>query len=211
MEPAQGRCSVSAVILAGGRGERLGRDKALVELDGQSLVQRVIAVLQLVSPDIVVVERRGQGLQLDGVRVVADLAPYEGVLAALAAGLSAAKQDWCLVVACDMPFLNVALLNYMISQAPGHDAVVPRLPVGIEPLHALYHRRCLVAIGQALRAGEKRVASFYRSLRICFLGIEQIDRFAATRRSFYNINTQEELEQAREWLAEAHSGLGQST
>ena len=197
-----GSLPVSAIILAGGRGERLGRDKALIELGGLSLVQCVIDVVGVLSQDIIIVRRRGQALELGGVRLVTDLEPYRGVLAAIAAGLSVAEEAWSLVVACDMPFLNARLLNYMILQTAGYDAVVPRLSVGVEPLHALYHRRCLSAMKQALESGQRRVVSFYHSLRIRYIAADEIDRFDPTQRSFYNINTQEELDQAQRWLSQ---------
>ena len=144
---------LSAVVLAGGRGERLGMDKADAVLGGQSLLERSLALLAPLTDDPVVVLRRGQVLQAGppAARVVRDLAPYEGALAGLAAGLAACRHDWAIVVACDMPFLNARLLAHMASLREGFDAVVPRLSVGLEPLHALYHRRALASIERALQ------------------------------------------------------------
>ena len=193
--------AVSAVILAGGYGKRLGQDKAMLELDGHPLVLRVVEALGALTDDVIVVQRRGQQLRLEGVRLVADMESHQGVLAGIGAGLAAANHSWSLVVACDMPFLDVQLLGYMMSQASRCDAVVPRLERGPEPLHALYHRRCLPAVVEALEDGRRRVVSFYDSLRVRYLTATEVDRIDPTRRSFYNINTWQELAEAQRLLA----------
>lgn len=191
---------VSVVILAGGRGKRLGQDKALLDFGGQPLVQYVSARLSPLSEDQVIVLRHGQVLEMDGARLVTDVLPQAGVLAGITAGLQTARYDWSLVVACDMPFLNLDLLRYMMDQRPGYDVVVPRLEVGLEPLHALYHKRCLPALWQALERNERRLISFYKALRVRYIEPPEVDQFDPERRSFYNINTLEELERAKEWL-----------
>ena len=194
--------TVSTAILAGGRGERLGRDKATLELGGRPLVQRLVALLLELSTDVIVVLRSDQQLQVKEARIVTDVEPYAGALAGIAAGLAASRQEWCIVVACDMPFINLALLRYMISLTPNHDIVVPRLDVGLEPLHALYHKRCLPALYRALREGQRRLVSFYSSLHVRYVAPDELRILDPTGRSFFNINTPEELAQAERWLHE---------
>lgn len=195
----------SAIILAGGRGERLGgRDKATLAVGGRALVQRAVDTLACLTDDIIAVRRADQALTLDGVRVVTDLAPYQGVLAGIAAGLEAAQYDWALVVACDMPFLNLSFLRHMIAlipTAPDLAAVVPQLEVGHEPLHALYHQRCLPSLHRALQAGERRVRGFYAALPVLYLSEPEIRAFDPDLLTFYNINTADELAWAEQRLA----------
>jgi molybdopterin-guanine dinucleotide biosynthesis protein A len=113
-----GSTAISAIILAGGRGERLGeRDKATLVLGGRTLVQRAAYTLASISDDVIVVRRADQSLTLDNARVVADLPSCQGVLAGIAAGLEAARHDWALIVACDMPFLNLTVIHHMIALA----------------------------------------------------------------------------------------------
>ena len=194
---------ISAVVLAGGRGRRLGRDKATVELGSQTLLQRVIESVSQLSDDIIAVLRPGQHLQVDGARLATDAEPFAGLLAGMAAGITSARYYWCLVVASDMPFLNTDLIWHMMSLRPGYDVVVPRVEAGVEPLHALYHKRCLPALWRALRAGERRVVSFYRPLKVRYLESVEIARFDPTGRSFFNINAPEDLAQAQEWVRQA--------
>lgn len=202
---------VSAVVLAGGHGRRLGRDKASLELGGETLLQRMVRLVSRLSHDVIVVVRPHQqlhvdvqvGLAGDRIRTLSDAEPYVGVLAGIASGLAGARHDWCLVAACDMPFISLDLLQFMVTLRQGYDAVVPRLEVGLEPLLALYHRCCLPALWRALEAGKRRVVSFYGSLRVRYVEPAEIRRFDPTGHSFHNINVPEDLAQAREWLRAA--------
>jgi len=193
---------VSSIILAGGRGERLGHDKATLELGGRTLVRRVCNLLSELSADVIVVVRPDQRLDVPNARIVTDLEPYTGALAGIASGLAAARQAWSVVVACDMPFISLNLLRYLISLTPDQDVVVPQLDVGLEPLHALYHKRCLPELYRALREGRRRVVSFYGSLRVRYVGPAEIRAYDPEGRSFFNINTLEDLAQAEQWLRE---------
>jgi molybdopterin-guanine dinucleotide biosynthesis protein A len=198
--------AVSVAILAGGRGERLGRDKATLTLGGRTLVQRLVDLLVDLSDDILVVLRPDQNLNVDRARAVTDLPPYSGALAGLAAALEAARHEWCVAVACDMPFVNLQLLRYMASLTPGYEVVMPRLPVGLEPLYALYHKRCLPALRKALGSGQRRLVSFHGSVRVRYVSPQEITDFDPTGRSFFNINTPQELAQAELWLQEGQTG-----
>lgn len=186
---------LSAVILAGGRGERLGADKADILLGGRTLLARTVDALRPLTDDLVVVLRAGQRLAHTppGVRRAEDLAPYEGVLAGVAAGLQACRSEWALVVACDMPFLSQRLIHYLCELRDGNDVVVPRLPAGLEPLHALYHRNCLPAMLASLQAGKRRLVSFYAGLRVRYVEEPALRRVDPELRSLFNINTPDDL------------------
>lgn len=192
----------SVVVLAGGRGERLGRDKADVALGGKTLLERSLCLLRPLSDDLVVALRAGQGASAPGARVVYDRAPHAGVLAGLAAGLGAVRHPYAFVVACDMPFLEPRLIGHLRSLAEGYDAVVPRREVGLEPLHAVYARHCVSAVLRALESGRRRVISFYEELRVRYVPEAELGQYDPEQRAFFNINTPEDLERARRWLAQ---------
>jgi len=171
-----------------------------MELGGETLLQRVMRLLSSLSDDVIVVTRTDQRLQVTGARVVTDVVPFEGVMAGIAAGLTAARCKWSFVTASDMPFLNIELIRHMTLVRQEHDAVVPRLEVGLEPLHALYHKRCLPALRAALEKGCRRVVSFYGSVGVRYLDPAEISSFDPEGRSFFNINTPEDLLLARAWM-----------
>jgi molybdopterin-guanine dinucleotide biosynthesis protein A len=194
--------AVSIAVLAGGQGRRLGCDKAQVLLADEPLLSHVLRRLTGLSDDVLLVTRGDSGWPMDGVRLVHDM-PYSGVMAGMAAGLSAARHDWCLLVACDMPFLDPALVRHMVTRRCGYQAVVPRLAVGLEPLHALYHRDCLDALHRCLERGERRVSAFCGMLHALYLDAAELADYSPDGRSFFNVNTPEDLARAEAWLAES--------
>ena len=145
---------------------RLGRNKAVEEIGGERLIERVINRLSRVASETVVVvaeESRAEGLDLpDGVRTAADIYPGHGSLGGIFTGLSAARGDYGIVVACDMPFLNTGLLQFMVDLAPDFDVVVPRLDGRPEPLHAIYSKSCLEPIESRLKRQGPENSPFFR-------------------------------------------------
>ena len=185
----------------------MGRDKALETVDGQSLLQRVITQLSSFSNEIIIVTAKGKSLpQFFGdpsFRIVADAYPGRGALVGLATGLAASKARYNLAVACDMPFLNPALLRYMLGLKTGFDLVVPRLNDMVEPLHAVYARSCLAPMERLLEQKKNvRINALFELVRVRYVEAEEVDRFDPRRLSFFNVNTQADLERAEQLAKE---------
>ncbi len=117
---------VTGIILAGGASRRMGRDKAFIEFEGAPLIARVIERMQTLSAEIILVANDTDAYARFGLRVVNDVVPGKGSLGGIFSGLQAAREPYALAVACDMPFLNPALLRYLISLASHFDVVIPR-------------------------------------------------------------------------------------
>ena len=197
---------VSCIVLSGGKGLRLGKDKALETIGQRSLLERVLFQLSLFNSDILIVAAREQFYpQLDGyprLRVVSDIYPNRGPLGGIYTGLKVSDSFYNLVVACDMPFLNRALLSYMIGVSAGFDLVVPRLGDMIEPLHAVYSRGCLAPIERLLRQGSLSIRELFTLVRVRYVEAEEIDRFDPRHLSFFNINAKADLGRARRLIKE---------
>jgi molybdopterin-guanine dinucleotide biosynthesis protein A len=117
---------------------------------------------------------------------------------ALHSGLSAAGAELCVVVACDMPFLNPALLTWLVNLAAEYDVVMPLNEGQMDPMHAVYRREaCLDAIGRALQRGDKRMISYLGDVRVREVSADELRRIDPDLRSLFNINTPEDLERAR--------------
>ena len=199
-KPAQG---ISSVILAGGDSRRLGIDKALLELDGKALLSRVVQKLAPLSDDLIVVTNSPEDYEhlALGVRFVPDERPGEGALMGIYSGLKAATYLSALTVACDMPFLNMSLLRVMLDKIAGHDAVVPRLEGGLlEPLHAVYGKRCLPFMASHLAHGRRRIAAFLDQVDVFYVEQATIDRLDPLGLSFVNINTAADWQRAQQLL-----------
>ena len=191
---------VSGVILAGGMGRRLEKNKALERIGGKALIERVIdSLVPLTTEVLAVVARPEQATALrlpPSLRVVSDRYPGGGSLGGIFTGLEASAEPWSLVVACDMPFLNRELLRHLIGESSNVDAVIPRLGGQPEPLHALYSKACLAPMERMLRAGQLKIAPLFEAVRVRYVDEETIDRIDPRHLSFFNINTQAALEEA---------------
>jgi molybdopterin-guanine dinucleotide biosynthesis protein A len=126
-----------------------------------------------------------------------DIYPDKGPLGGFHSALFHAKSDYILVVACDMPWLNRALLEYMISIRETADIIAPRWEKYPEPLHAIYSQRCLEPITANLEADMLKLTAFFGKVSINFLDQKTIAQFDAEGQSFNNVNTPEDLERVR--------------
>lgn len=197
---------VSGIVLAGGLSRRLGRDKAVEQIGGEPLIARSIGRLSAVADEIIVVVNdveRGEQLPLPPTcRVAVDVYADSGSLGGIFSGVSAMNDEWGVVVACDMPFINIALLGYMLSLREGFDAVVPVLDGRPEPTHALYSKACLRHIERRLQAGDLKIACFFDDVSVRYVSQEEVDAHDPDHLSFFNVNRQSDLDKALELAAQ---------
>jgi molybdopterin-guanine dinucleotide biosynthesis protein A len=187
----------AVLILAGGKSLRLGRQKAGVLLGGETLLGRAIRLTRPLGEVWVVGDGRPLPLP-PGIRMAADLFPGKGPLGGVYTGLLLSPSPYALAVACDMPFVNSQLLGSFLTLAPGYDAVVPRVGELLEPLHAVYSRRCLPVMNDLLRQGKLSLLEVFPRVKVRYVeGMEMGDSLP-----FFNINTPQDLEKAQTWLRE---------
>jgi molybdenum cofactor guanylyltransferase len=201
---------ITGVILAGGESKRLGTEKALLPLLGRPLLSHVIEGIRPLVDDLLLVTgptRRYEGF---GVRVVTDAVDIRGSLAGGYSGLAASRHPSALVVACDMPFLSRGLLRHMIDLAPDWDVVIPRLQNGLEPLHAIYSRACLEPIRARLDRRDLRIIAFLQSVRVRYVGQDEIDRLDPDGYSFFNVNRRDDVAKMEAIAAERQSRQSES-
>jgi len=192
---------VSGLILAGGQSRRMGANKAFLKVGGRPIIERVIEQVASVSQEILLLTNEPDEYAHLGYPTVPDVYPGQGSLIGIYSGLKAARYPVALVVACDMPFLDASLLRYMISLAPGHDAVVPRTEQGLEPLHALYSKACLPAMEGLLQRDTLKVIAFYSQVRVRYLEQKEIETLDPQHLSFFNVNSPADLRWARRMAA----------
>ena len=192
---------IGGIVLAGGCGLRLGRDKASEIVGPQSLLEWVLARLDFLDGEILLITAGGPsgvGFPVHPrVRVVSDIYPGKGPLGGIYTGLRQAAASYNLVVACDMPFLNRALLEHIISVAAGFDLVLPRVGDLLEPLHAIYTRACLQPMEYLLDSGRLSVREVFGHVRVRYVEAEEMERFDPAHLSFFNVNTKSDLTRAK--------------
>ncbi|MBN1963060.1 MAG: molybdenum cofactor guanylyltransferase [Anaerolineae bacterium] len=199
--PATPQPAVTVAILAGGRSSRMGTDKSFVPLLGQTLIEHVIArVTPLVADparDILLITNRPDDYAPFGLPMYTDVIPDAGSLGGLYTAVLRSQAAHTLCVACDMPFLNTALLAYLLAQRAGYDVIVPRLDGYPEPLHAVYGKGCLEPMRAQIEAGRYKIIGFYGKVRLHFIEEADVRRLDPDLRSFVNVNTPDELASLR--------------
>ena len=182
------------MILAGGKSIRMGQDKALIEVDGVPIILRVFAVLDRLFRETIIVANEKEPYAELNIPVYSDLVPGQGALGGLYTGLVYSTFPYSFCVACDMPFLNRALIEYLLTRIDQYDAVVPRTSDGLQPLHAIYSKQCLEPIRHLLDLEKTKIMDFYPLIRLQIVDEKDFLTLDPERKSFTNVNTPEELQ-----------------
>lgn len=174
----------------------MGQDKSFIQLAGRPLIEHILEKVSELGDELMIVSNSLETYDLAGVRIISDEVPGQGALQGLDTALSYARFERVLLLACDMPFLSRPLLEHLIRLDPQADLVVPVRGGMYEPMPAVYAKRCLPSIHKALEVGEKRMTSFYGSIRVHPVYESELRLYDPEGLSFFNINTPQELEQA---------------
>ena len=185
---------LDGIVLAGGRGSRMGRPKATVRVGGRTLVEHAVDVLSRRCRRVIVVTRPGVTLPHLDATVVADRPGPAGPLTGMATGLDEATSDDVIVVACDLPFM-APMVDALCAAAPGEPAV-GRDGGRIQPLCARSPRLPALRVAEGLLT---RGESAARGPALALRAREVDDLWGALA----NLNTPADLEQARQRVPQA--------
>ena len=195
--------SLTAIILAGGKISRVGLNKSKdqIRFAGRLLIDWVISKLtsldNLKEENIIIVGPKEKYPRFK--RVVQDIFPQKGPLGGIFSGLKASNSQYNLVVACDMPFLEVKLLQYMREEIDSNDIIIPRYNRRyIEPLCAIYSKKCLEVMEKNIQSGILPVRKIFPHLKIKFINDKEIKRFDPKFYSFFNVNFKYDFEKGEE-------------
>jgi molybdopterin-guanine dinucleotide biosynthesis protein A len=188
---------VSVAILAGGQSKRMGQDKAFLEIGGVTVIERVIAQVKQLTDDLIISTNSPEKYEDFGYRLVTDIYPNKAALGGIYSAIQSAYHNNVLIVACDMPVLNQALLHYLIELAPTADAIVPLISPQPETLHAVYSKNCLIAIKSNLLANRLRIIDFFDDVSVHYVDRDEIAKYDPAFYSFTNMNTLEEFNKVK--------------
>lgn len=191
--------NASAIILSGGKSSRMKVNKAFVTIDNQPMIELVIKKLQPLFTEIIVVTNKPEDYSGLGVKTATDLVVGQGPLGGIQAGLIAATNQHSFVMACDMPFVEPALISYLVGESHDYDVVVPQIGDYFEPLHAVYSKNCLETIAACLDRGVHKVYAFYDQVNVKYVGLETLKNLVEPNKVFFNVNTPEDLTRAQIW------------
>ena len=188
----------TAIILAGGDSQRMGSDKASLLLGGQTLLQHVIATMQQVFPQVIVSVRQPRP-EIDLPQVCDEQSSVGmpvgvGPLAGLAASLGHVTTAWAFVVACDMPFVEPAMVKLLAKYRFEYQAVVPVVQGHQQPLAAFYASSCLGTIRSHLAGGEKNsLRAVLEQLQVRYVDETELLKADPALRSFFDLDTPQDV------------------
>ena len=196
------RPAVAAAILAGGRARRLdGVNKATLRVGDDRIVDRQLALLRRVADPVFLVSDRPERFAgLAGApAIVPDILPHAGPLGGIYTAIVSSPRPRTLVVACDMPFLNLRLLEELTRDRDA-DLVIPRSRTGYEPLCATWSARCVEAIRRRIERGALKAAAIVEDVRVEEIGPPVLASLDPLGLLFVNVNTPHDYERAQELI-----------
>jgi molybdopterin-guanine dinucleotide biosynthesis protein A len=191
---------ITGIILAGGKNLRMGKNKAFLEINGQRIIDRTKQLFVDLFDEVFLVANSTLDYLDLNLRVVSDLFPGGGALGGIYSGLFHASHSHAFVAACDMPFLNKALISHLSALSPGYDIVIPKMEDGWQPLHAVYSPKCLPFMEDLLQKKNLKIIDFFPKVKKREVTTEEILPFDPQLVSFLNINTPEDLARAEDLL-----------
>ncbi len=190
--------SVTSVILVGGKGKRLGKDKVFLSLKNKLVIQRTYSILETVFEGVpLFIGRKVFPLPHKTIPdVVKDIGPKGGLLTAFLN----TSTDFVFITACDMPFINRDLLTYMYNSLKEESEIyIPLMKNGfIEPLFAFYKRSLLQELKKEVKYKNYKMRTLLKGKRVQYLTEKEIEQFDRELVTFFNINTKADLEKALE-------------
>jgi molybdopterin-guanine dinucleotide biosynthesis protein A len=208
--------AIMAAVLAGGRSSRMGRDKALIQLEasGPTMLELVLERVAAVADQQVIIATNRPQYSAFGIHVEPDHYPKAAALGGIATALEVADGSRCLVVPCDLPFLNVPLLEHLRERAQHADVVIPTVHgesrqhggVIYQTLHAVYGPGCLPPVRDQLSRREHQIVRFFDQVQVLPVEESVVRGFDSELWSFFNVNTPEALAEAQAHLRDMKQG-----
>lgn len=188
----------TAIILAGGDSRRMGRDKATLRFADKTLLQTVITTMQQLFP-VTYISVRELRAEIS-LPQVCDTQTNGGPLTGLVTTLSTIHTPWSFVVGCDMPFVSPALVEQLAAHRAHYQAVVPIVHGQAQPLASFFSTGCIPMMRASLALGNKSLLGVIRNLDVCYLDESQLQRADPQLRSFFDVDTPQDLIRAQENL-----------
>ena len=192
--------TVTGIILAGGENKRIKTtdNKAFLKVGGRRIFDYVYDVMRALFSEIVIVTNKPLDYLEWNAKIITDIFDERSSLTGIQAGLSFIQTEYAFVCSCDAPFLKKAMVELLLSKmGPETDVVVPKVTKGLEPLCAIYGKRCLKVMENNLKQKKLAIRASYQSLRVKIIEEAVLRQCDPELISFFNINTREDLEEAQ--------------
>ncbi len=179
----------------------MGQEKAYLRIGERTIIEEQRDILGRIFDEIIVVAKTQNNFKNIDAKVVTDIIPDLGPLGGLYSGLAVSSNIHSFLIACDMPFINLELIDYMIKQIGENDIVVPLSSNGIETLFAVYSLNCMETIWRQIEFRNLRLQDILNFFKVRYISQEEVEKFDPKEFSFFNVNNLKDYEEAlRIWL-----------
>ena|SRR5208283_5830455 len=190
----------------------MGQPKASLDFGGITLLTRLVIELKRRFDEIVIVaapESAGQPhIEIAGLKIVYDETAFAGPLDALRRGLDAVTDQVAFACSCDLPLLDSDVAMAIVAMLGGFDAAIPVIGEKLQPLHAVYRKRCASALGTLAARGESRLSAIADAVNTRRVGERELKAIDPELRSFFNVNTPDDYQRALEMAGLARESAG---
>jgi molybdopterin-guanine dinucleotide biosynthesis protein A len=185
--------NITGIILSGGKSLRMGQNKAFIKIEGVPIINRISALFKELFEEVIIVTNETDLFKNLDLKIHTDILPNKGALGGLYTGIHFSKFNYSFCVACDMPFINKSLVQYLAQNIDGEDVIVPRTKDGLQPLHALYSKNCLHPIKSVIDQGKYKIIDFYSKVKVRIVEENEFISLDPSKGSFINVNSPDEL------------------
>ncbi len=185
--------NISAIILAGGKSSRMKYNKEFIKIGNEYLIHKQIKLLQPLFNEIIIVSDNTDHYKTHNVKVVSDILEGNSPIVGLHSGLVHSSNKYNFCIACDMPYINIPFIKYLISMVEAHDSYVAKYHSYIEPFNAIYSKDIISVIETAITKKEYGFQTMVKQLDTYYIQEKELLPFLKENDIFKNINTEAEL------------------
>lgn len=191
------KIKASGVILAGGKSSRMKFNKAFAEINGRKVIDIIINKFTSFFEETIIISNEPELFQDLGVKVYTDIYPRLGPISGIHSGLVNAHNEVIFLSGCDMPFIRMELINYMLKKLGEHDTVVPVIDGYLQPTSAVYSSKCIPLLTDCLENDKLKLTLIFRELNTVKLEEQVLKQFGNVEELFLNVNDPQALETAQ--------------
>ncbi|PNR87033.1 MULTISPECIES: molybdenum cofactor guanylyltransferase [unclassified Petrotoga] len=185
---------MNALLLSGGKSSRFGTNKAMETINGRPLIEQIVEGLKNAFEKVYIIGNVKEYVFLQDVFFCEDIIPNKGPLGGLLTGLTCSDSDYNFLTACDMPFLTSEFFEFVNLQKKDYDVLVPEYNSYLEPLAAVYSKKCLPFINASLKNDQLKLKSFFPKVKVRIIKETIIREIGEPEKLFFNINYKEDIE-----------------
>jgi molybdenum cofactor guanylyltransferase len=194
------RNSITGIVLCGGKSQRMGSNKALLQLGKYNLLEHSINLLQQFS-DTILISTGNANLSYNNLKTVTDVFENIGPISGIYSSLSASKTEHNIIVSCDMPFISPECIAYLIARINQNHIVLPQIDGFVQSLTGYFNKQIVKKIEAEIEKNHFKPIQLFRQLNAKIISIEKSLPFYSEH-LFFNINTEEDYKRACELAGE---------